>query len=115
MTPLVGPVTMTKVSGSWSASLPVSTMAVGVSSFIVTLWLLATGASLSGVTVRLTVAGTLLVVPSLTRNVIVSFSNNTASAEIYTLPLHDALPILTPLVGPVTMTKVSELLSTSLP
>src|SRR5436309_16106986 len=63
---------MTKVSESWSTSLPVRTMAVEVSSFIVTLWLLATGASLSGVTVRLTVAGVLLVVPSLTRNVIVS-------------------------------------------
>src|ERR1043166_7870176 len=60
---------MAKVSASPSITLPVNTMAAEASSFRVTLWLLATGASFNGVTVRFTVAGTLSTVPSLTRKV----------------------------------------------
>ena len=60
---------MAKVSGSPSRSLPVSTMTAEASSSSVTLWLLASGASLTAVIVRLTVARPLLAVPSLTRKV----------------------------------------------
>ena len=44
-------------------------MAADASSSSVTLWLLASGAWLTAVIVRLTVAGPLLAVPSLTRKV----------------------------------------------
>ena len=44
-------------------------MAFAVSSDVVTLWLLATGASFTGVTVMSTVARALFVVPSFTRKV----------------------------------------------
>ena len=66
--PLIGPLKMANVTGP-STSLPVSTRLVEVSSGVVTLWLLATGASLIAVTVMLTVAVAELVRPSLTRNV----------------------------------------------
>src|ERR1043166_9659701 len=113
--PLVGPVTMAKVSGSLSTSLPVRVIALGVSSGVVTLWPLATGASFTGVTMMATVATALLVWPSLTRKVKLSPPLKLVAGVKVIAPVFVLKPLNVPLVGPVTMAKVSGSLSTSLP
>ena len=67
--PFAGPLTRMNVNGLPSRSEPVSVIGSAVSSGVLTDWLFANGASLSGVTVMLTVATALVFVPSLVRNV----------------------------------------------
>ena len=63
--PLAGGVTMLKVSSHVSMSEPPRVIVSWVSSLVLTLWAVASGASLTAVTVRLTVATLLSSVPSL--------------------------------------------------
>src|SRR3990172_8430675 len=65
-TPRVGPVPIANPKQFPSASVPVRVIVTAVSSAVVTDCALATGASFTGVTVILTVAGELVEVPSLT-------------------------------------------------
>jgi len=67
--PLAGSVTTLKVNGSPSGSLPVSVIATGVFSAVVTAWSSATGGSFAGVTVMDMLTSTLSAVPSLTLKV----------------------------------------------
>ncbi|MMZ70411.1 hypothetical protein D1872_334440 [compost metagenome] len=61
--------TIVYVKASPSASVPVSVIAFGASSSVVTLWPFATGALLTGFTVIFTVAGAESTVPSFTLKV----------------------------------------------
>ena len=67
--PRAGGVTMLKVSSHVSGSDALSVIASGVSSLVLTLWPVATGASLTAVTVSVTVGALLSSVPSFTLKV----------------------------------------------
>ena len=66
-TPLVGPLTITKVNGLPSTSDPLRTRFVAVSSGVVTFWPLATGAVFVATTLRLALTTAELAWPSLAR------------------------------------------------
>src|SRR5436189_296450 len=109
--PLSGPLTMVNDSGSPSTSEPVNVMPTPVSSDVVTLWPLATGASFTAVTAMLTVATPESAVPSLAMYVKLSVPLNTASGVYSNEPSRFSVSV--PCIGPSTINAVSGSLSVS--
>src|SRR5437899_10492325 len=102
---------MLNVNVSPSASVAVSTIAFAVSSAVVTAWASATGAWLTCITVRLTVAAAESTVPSLALKVKLSGPKYPAAGVYVTF---GATPLNVPCVGATTMAYVSGSPSTSL-